>query len=84
MLPIFKSQVQVDICTDQKHKQHMLATMIHDGLPWYEDAGQKDQSFMDVVMGMNYGSIANAIEACSADEIAEFIYQLATIIDFYE
>lgn len=80
MLPIFDNPDLTTLCEKQRRNQHMLTEMIRDGLPWFETA-TGDIDFEDVVLAMDRGAIANAIEQCTADEIADFIRTLATIIE---
>lgn len=75
----FKSESDERFCVFQKQMEHMLSSMIRDGLTWYE-ANDRDHDFTEVISSMGTNGIANAIEQCTADEVAVFLQSLAGII----
>lgn len=64
---------------DQHRRRMMLTNMIKRTADWYSLSSDKSTTFENVTIGMTYQSIAAAVEACTADELAEWIMYLAIV-----
>lgn len=65
---------------DQKLREKMLVEMVHDALPWSEGYVTRETSFEYVINRMTCDSIANALERCTVDQIAEFLQVIGVML----